>query len=103
MRLIGLNLLAAALETLGTRILQLESLLFFARTTLCQTILCTSRTQNLFVLSFVTRLLSWLYATMRHQLKMQIELMLREAPAGRLMRGRQGRNMGSKHGMRAAL
>lgn len=77
-RIIGLNLLSTALETLGTRLLHLTPLLGFARGQLCQTILWASRSQNLFVLSFVMRLVLWLHTTMRVHLKMQLELLLRE-------------------------
>jgi len=77
-RLIGLNILSAALETIGTRVLGIPPLLRFSRRTLCQTIISASQAENLFVISFVMRLLCWLCSTMRGHLKMQIEIMIRE-------------------------
>jgi len=79
-RLIGLNLLSAAVETLAIDIGQLPLIHQFTRRQLCQTVLWASRTQNLFILSFVMRLVTWLYTTLRADLKMQIELLIREVP-----------------------
>ena len=77
-RLLGLNILSTALETLGTRVLDVPPLLSFCRRTLCQTIISASQAENLFVVSFVMRLVCWLCSTMREHLKMQIEIMIRE-------------------------